>query len=263
VIERRGRADEQRVELHEPCGFLLGDQLGVDVHFAGYFEELGECVLVAGREFFVRIVEDGEVVARGLGRARRPPDLLVEAVQRIGEVVLLALRELAQRERLHRFDLVARMVVHHHAQDRAGIVVEDEAGDLLQPLLPAGPEVDVQLPDFVRYAVAFDPLVALLLQVARHADSGARFELVEGLDARQHPVPPGLGQQRTVVAFGVVAVVVAEVDDQFGLPLPVTVFEVVGDGDERIGFAIGLPVVEAVQQDEDAIHKKVLSTGQM
>ena len=199
----------------------------------------------------------------GLGRARRAPYLLVEAVERIGEIVLPALRELAQRKGLHRLDLVAGVVVHRHAQDRAGVVVEDEPRDLLQTLLAAGSEVDVQLPGFVGDAVAFDPLLAELLQVAVHADSGARFELVERLDARQHPVSPGLGQQRAVVAFGVVAVFVAQVDDQLGRPLPVTVFEVVGDGHQRIGFAVGFPVVEAVQQDEDAIHACVFSMRQM
>ena len=263
VVERCGGADEQRVELHQPRGFLLGDQLRVDVHFPGHFEELVEGVLVAGREFFVRVVEDGEVVACGLGRARRAPYLLVEAVERIGEIVLPALRELAQRKGLHRLDLVAGVVIHRHAQDRAGVVVEDEPRDLLQTLLAAGSEVDVQLPGFVGDAVAFDPLLAELLQVAVHADSGARFELVERLDARQHPVSPGLGQQRAIVAFGVVAVFVAQVDDQLGRPLPVTVFEVVGDGHQRIGFAVGFPVVEAVQQDEDAIHACVFSMRQM
>ena len=142
-------------------------------------------------------------------------------------------------------------------------MVENEACDLLQPLLAAGPEIDVQLPDFVGDTVALDPLVAQLLQVAVHADSRTRFELVEGLDARQHPVSPGLGQQRAVITLGVVAVFVAQIDDQFGRPFPVTVFEVVGGGYERIRFAVGLPVVEAVQQDEDAIHTEVFSMRQM
>ena len=123
------------------------------------------------------------------------------------------------------------------SDSRSLTIVEDEPRDLLQTLLAAGSEVDVQLPGFVGDAVAFDPLLAELLQVAVHADSGARFELVERLDARQHPVSPGLGQQRAIVAFGVVAVFVAQVDDQLGRPLPVTVFEVVGDRSEerRVG----------------------------
>ena len=63
VVERCGGADEQRVELHQPRGFLLGDQLRVDVHFPGHFEEFVEGVLVAGREFFVRVVEDALAAA--------------------------------------------------------------------------------------------------------------------------------------------------------------------------------------------------------
>ena len=73
----------------------------------------------------------------------------------------------------------------------------------------------------------------------------------------------GLGQQRAIVTLGVVAVFVAQVDDQFGSPLSVTVFEVVGGGHQRVGFAVGFPVVEAVQQDEDAIHACVFSMRQM
>ena len=38
------------------------------------------------------------------------------------------------------FDLVAGVVVHRHAQDRAGVVVEDEPRDLLQTLLAARSE---------------------------------------------------------------------------------------------------------------------------
>ncbi len=88
-------------------------------------------------------------------------------------------------------------------------MLKNKTGYFFEAFFFAGAKVDNHAPGVLGQFVCLYPLMANALQVLIHADTCTAFELIDDVDAGNHLMSSGLGQQGAVITFGIVAVIVA------------------------------------------------------
>ena len=213
MIQRCRCPDKQRIKFQQTHGIILCNHFDVDIHLLGHLGEFMQSAFVAGRKFLFRIDQYRQAISRSFCRLRRTPYFLIKVIQRIGKEVLFLIIQPVQRQELNTFNLILGMSVQSDSQQRAGIVLENEAGHSFQPFLTAFPEIDIQIPDITFDPVLLNPLITQRLQTSVHADSCPRLQFVDDVNIGNHPLSSRLGKQRTVIPFGVIAVIIAKINN--------------------------------------------------
>ena len=216
VGERRGLADEQRVELAEPEEVLAADRLDLEPHLRADAHQALDRRRLRRRQLVLRVVQHGDRVARQGGRAARPPRHLEVARERAVEPGHLLVVEIGGRERLDLTDAVAADP-RRPDPDRQQRMAETIEGGARQPAkarILRGAEGDQQ-------AHRLAERLRQPREVPRqHRVEIGQRELVErlalqiehGLHRGDHLVAARLGEQRGVVAGAEIAAVAAQVD---------------------------------------------------
>lgn len=248
MVERSGGADEQRIEFHQAIGVFFGDEFRMNAHFFGDFAKFLQCLLIAGRKLFFRIVQYGQAKAVGLGGTGLLPDPLAKTIESLGKGGLLFVAEFSQRHSLYAFNLISGAFIENNFQNRAGIMLKNKTGYFFEAFFFAGAKVDNHTPGVFVHLVCLYPLMADPLQVQIHPDACAAFELIDDVDAGNHLMPPGLGQQGAVITFGIVAVIVAQIDHQLAALFAAFVLQVIRNGMQAAGFVVRSPVAEGIEQ---------------
>ena len=224
VVDARGLADEQGVVFRQPRVILAVDQLDVDAQGLAGLDEQAERLLVGRRHGIVRVVQDGEIVARQAAGARQAPAPLQVGRQGLDEKLLVVAVELIDVERLDGFQVPVFLAPEHHPQQRAGEGLEDVAREIRQSGIAAAPEEHIHLEQ------RLDAVLAVLAQtLLHHFIEIDRLEAVHrlaaqvhhGLDGRDGAVMARLGEQGGVVAHAQITVAAAQVDHLHALQLEV------------------------------------------
>ena len=99
-------------------------------------------------------------------------------------------------------------------------------------------------------AIAAEPGMTGFFQQALELDGPVAIQAVDRIDGGDHFMLSGLGQQRAVIAFRVIAEVAAEIDDEQVLLAQFLVLQILAGGNDSVGFIIGLPVGSSIQDDQ-------------
>ena len=154
-------------------------------------------------------------------------------------------------------------------QQGAGQALEELAGQALEAWLPALAEQHPQGQGIAHQGAVPGQLAEQRGQgVELQVDQRLAGELVEGLHRGQHPLAPGLGQQRDIVAAAQVVELAAQVEHMGGAVLlllgdavATVLGQEVGGADQVLGGVVGLPVIEAVDDDSQGAHGGIRSGG--
>ena len=197
IIHSRCFADEQRVEFGETRVVLFLDQFDIDTQLFACRDETLQCLGVGRRQGFVRIMEDGQVVAGHTFGGGLTPRSAIEGIQCVSEDMLLFVAKLVQRPGLDACDLPGLTTAEFHQQDRAGERLEQLTADLLQRLDRGLAEVQRQRErlGFAVWMIGQRPLQGALQIV--QPDPVKRFarQLADGAHRGKNLVPARLGQQ--------------------------------------------------------------------
>ena len=220
VGDRRGLADQQRIELGETMQVLLADRLDLDAHLRADAHEPVEGRLARGRQGLLRVVQHGDAVARYGLRALGPPRHLEMRRQLAMEPGGLVGRKVGQRQRLDRLDHATARVGgrDHQSQKRMAEAVEHGAGEATEPPVGGVAEGDQQGHRFHdRLTQSRQALGEDRVQLRqREAVQRAASQIENGLHRGDHLVPARLGEQRGVVARTQILAVAAEIDHAYG-----------------------------------------------
>ena len=132
VVDRRRLADEQRIELGEPRKVAAGDRLDLDALLLGDPRPVLQGRQVGGRHRLVRIVEDGEGIARSGPVLLGTPFAAGMAVERPVEEVQLGAGELGHRHRGKALDLRPVAVLDGDLEHRTAEPVEEQPAEAVE-----------------------------------------------------------------------------------------------------------------------------------
>ena len=259
VIVDRGRgADEQAVEFGEFGELALGQQFNVDRIALGELLEIADRLDRGRRQRLFGVVQHGERIFGDGASARIAPVALGVLVQRAAKEFRLLGAELGERPRAQAVDLPALSRRDGHLDRRAAIPIEQQPAERLEARILGEAETEQQIEG--RHLVGVGAArgeIERLLQVGQ----GVFVELVlaqfeHRLDGRNDAVPARLGQQRGVIALGLVIVGARQVDD-LGAPAGREEFrprQIVAGGDDlvrRIGVG---KVAQMIDEYDPPVH---------
>jgi hypothetical protein len=205
--------------------------------------------------FLSALVFDGGSFSSSLTRmARSYRDDSEVGPRRLQHEVVVRGRHLAERHRpQHRHPPVAALVHELGVQQRRRKEIEERAGQALVALGQRLAEVDVE--DVFRRADAGEAALHPLLDlVVEHARTLGELEVLHGGDVGQDLVAAGAGQQRHVVAAGLVLELAAEVvDARAAIAGVLLAREIFPGGDDLHAGNHHRPVLAAID-DDDAAH---------
>ncbi len=213
IADRGGLADEERVELGEPRQVFLGDRLDLDAERRGDLRPVHQRLQRAWRQHLLRVVEDGDRMARRRARFRRPPFAAGVGFQRFGEETLLLFRAAGEGGEVDLLDLAPLLAFEGDGQHRRAEPVEEALREALEAGRLGKAEGDEE---------RLRRLAGVGLQVAvqrffdlrqRMRIFGAAPQVEHRLDARHDAVATRLGKERAVIAGGLVIVGAGEDDD--------------------------------------------------
>ena len=253
MVERGGGADKQRIKLHQAIGVFFGNKFGMNTHFFGDLAEFFQRLLVTGRKLFFGIVKYGQAKTAGFIGTGLLPDPLTETIEGLGKGGLLLVVEFPQRESLHAFNLISGSCIESDFQNGTGIMFKNKTGYFFQAFFFAGAKVDNHAPGGLGRFVCLYPLIANSLQVLIHPDTGAAFEFIDDIYAGNHLMSSGLGQQRAVIAFGIVTVIVAQINNQLAALFAVFVLQVIQNSKQAVGLVVRGPVAEGIEQNQHIV----------
>ncbi len=262
IVDRGGLADEQAVELGELGELALGDQLDVDRVLFGDACKILERVRGARRRLLVlvRIVQHGEIVFGDRTRLGVAPFALGMVVQRLAEEFAFAVGQPGDGAWPDAVDRQPRTRFDDHFQRRAAEPVEQQPPERLEARIAGDAEADQELELAFRLEIgAPGAAVELFLELRQRVLVELLLaQLQHGLDRRHHAVAARLGEQRGVIALGLVGVGTGEVDD---LRPPhveqARSRQVLARGDDLVrGLGVG-QVAALVDKDDPAGHGRV------
>ena len=208
----------------------------------------------------VRIVQHGEIVFGDRARLGVAPFPLGVIVQRLAEKLAFAVGEPGDGARADAVDRQPRARLDDHFQRRAAEPVEQEPPERLEARIAGDAEADQELElAFGLEIGAPGAAVELFLEFRQRVLVELLLaQLQHGLDGRHHAVAARLGEQRGVVAFGLVGVGAGEVDD-FRPPHveQARSRQILARGDDLVrGLGVG-QVAALVDKDDPAGHGRV------
>lgn len=223
-----------------------------------------------GGQCLLRVDQHRQVEAVVPARLGGAPHLARVAVQGAGEQVLLVEGQVAQAHRPQARQPPEVVAAHQPGlQQGAGQALEELAGQALQAWLPALAEQHPQGQGIAHQGAVPGQLAEQRGQgVELQVDQRLARQLVERFHRGQHPLAPGLGQQRDIVAAAQVVELAAQVEHMGGAVLlllgdavATVLGQEVGGADQVLGGVVGLPVIEAVDDDSQGAHGGIRSGG--
>ena len=258
VVNGGGLADEQGVILGKAEIVPVGDEIHIRPQLVGRLDELAQGRLVAGRQLFLRVHENGQIVFVGLACSGGSPDLAAVLIQRIGKGGLFRVAaDRSDGEGFEAGDLPVAALADGDAQSRAGETLEQLPGQAVEAgqVTGAEPGVDDQAAVFVhlrRSGRLFD----LVFQFFRLQDEQrALFNVVEHAYTGNDVMAACLGKQGAVITVAQILVTAAEVDDAHTLePFRILQIEVFLEGDHIFTGIERGPVVLVVNDQVKSGH---------
>ena len=258
IVDRSRRADEQPVEFRQFRQLPLGEQLDFDRVALGELLEVADALHRRRRQLFLRIVEHRERIFGDRARAGIAPVALGVLVQRGAKEFGLLGAELGERARAQAVDFPSLGRGDRHFERRAAIPIEQQPAERLEARIRRQAEAEQQIEG--RHLVGMGAMrgeIERLLQVGQRLLVElvlAQFE--HGLDGGDDAVPARLGEQRGVVALGLIIVGARQVDD-FRAPAGREQFrprQIVAGGDDLVRrLGVG-KIARMVDENHPAVH---------
>ena len=206
-------AKEEGIELRDPAGVAVVDLSGVDSDLPCGADETAQGLRIRGRVGRFGSRQDRQVVAEAPGRGCHTRPTAEVRLGLLDHEVAVALRDLTGGDRAHRGQPPgSSLPFEARAKQRDGELIVERPGERVVPPGQVPPEVDAELEarTLERREIALDPVFELL---GDETHDGGEAEILQRLDRGNGPVTAGGGQERHVVAEGLVAVGAAEVVD--------------------------------------------------
>jgi hypothetical protein len=213
MVDVRGLADEERVELGDVRGVVGADEPRVDPKLARRSHEAPQGLGIGWGVDALGRGQDGEVVAEGPPRPGRPLPATEVLLGLLDHELAMALRHFARGDGPHGQEPpLPRAHLEARAQERHRKLRVERSRQRVVALGEVSPEVDGELE-----SGALESRQAPLDQVfdlLRHeAHDGGETQVLERLDGGDRAVAPRRREERHVVAERLIAVRATEVVD--------------------------------------------------